>query len=124
MRRRRRKAAAALAAAAVLACVGAASPASGAPPFALSDLGTTADTIPALPSPVPLDKSPLPRTSLLGYPEGAKFPLNGEQQQQKTGSSMRFFFFFPTQRWSRQKKTTMQWRRAPRLARPPARALR
>jgi len=48
-----------------------------APAFLLDALGASADTVPGLPSPVPLDRSPLPRTSLLGYPEGAKFPLSG-----------------------------------------------
>lgn len=88
MRRRRRKAAAPAAAlllgfcwafVATLCSAAAAAPS----PSPLASLGTTEDTIPGLPSPVPLDRSPLPRTSLLGYPEGAKFPLKGEKKRKK-----------------------------------------
>lgn len=53
--------------------------AADAPPFSLDALGAFADTVPGLPSPVPLERSPLPRNSLLGYPEGAKFPLSGKR---------------------------------------------
>ena len=88
--RPRQGAAAAAAALAVTLAV-----AASAAPFSLAGLGASEDTISTLPSPVPLELSTLPRTSLLGYPEGAKFPLKGAQILFSRRGFFFFFFFFP-----------------------------